>query len=314
MADAKHHGDGAHRGRIGTGPERAQTYAAVAAGVATTDTKTVSYERESGPRAPRPTPAEAFAHLPVQETVTLVPAEVQAEPAAFEQIGAERTFEVDVVPPKLFKREIVRPKFRRKDDRSQPPLIAPALARPIVGGYASAGLLAWVAIAKFVDHLPLARQEKMLARWGAAISRQTLCDWIARTAEWLEPLHRQMHRGLLRGDYVQCDETPVRCNDPDQKRGGTTQGWLWVLSRPGGEQQTLVGVEVAQLQAQRFAGAHASAGQKSDQRLVGEWMQEGTLRLHLASSSENPSQLRRGVEVRPDALDNPPQRTSYHLS
>ncbi|MBI2515991.1 MAG: transposase [Opitutae bacterium] len=34
---------------------------------------------------------------------------------------------------------------------------------------------------------------------------------------------------------VQADETPVRCNDPDEKRGGTTQGWLWVISRPGGD-------------------------------------------------------------------------------
>ncbi len=39
----------------------------------------------------------------------------------------------------------------------------------------------------------------------------------------------------MAGGYVQADETPVRCNDPDEKRGGTTQGWLWVISRPGGE-------------------------------------------------------------------------------
>src|ERR1019366_6072431 len=37
------------------------------------------------------------------------------------------------------------------------------------------------------------------------------------------------------GGYVQADETPIRCNDPDEKRGGTTQGWLWVISKPGGD-------------------------------------------------------------------------------
>jgi transposase len=197
--------------------------------------QTISYQRESGPRTPRPAPAEAFAHLPVRERVEIIPEPVQAEPQSYEKIGEERTFEVDVVPPKLFKREIVRPKFRRKDDRTQPPLIAPAPARAVAGGYASAGLLAWVTVAKYLDHLPLYRQENMLARWGAAISRQTLCDWIALSARWLEPIYRQMHRGLLAGDYLQADETPVRCNDPDQKRGGTTQGWMWVLSRPGGD-------------------------------------------------------------------------------
>jgi transposase len=75
----------------------------------------------------------------------------------------------------------------------------------------------------------------MSKRWGAPLSRQTMADWIALTAQWLEPIYRQMHRGLLAGDYIQADETPVRCNDPDEKRGGTTQGWLWAISRPDGE-------------------------------------------------------------------------------
>ena len=28
-------------------------------------------------------------------------------------------------------------------------------------------------------------------------------------------------------------ETQIRCNDPDEKRGGTSEGWLWVISLPG---------------------------------------------------------------------------------
>jgi transposase len=198
-------------------------------------TETITYERPKGPAEKRPLPAETFAHLPVQETVEIVPAAVQQEPAAYERIGEERTFEVDVTPPKLFKREIVRPKFKRRGDREQPPVIAAAPARPVAGGYASAGLLAWIALSKYVDHLPLYRLEQMSARWGAAISRQTMSDWIGITAQWLEPVYRQMYRELLAGGYVQADETPVRCNDPDEKRGGTTQGWLWVISRPGGD-------------------------------------------------------------------------------
>jgi hypothetical protein len=59
-----------------------------------------------------------------------------------------------------------------------------------------------------------------------------MCDWVEVAAMWLEPIYRHMHRELLAGDYLQADETPVRCNDPDHKRGGTTQGYLWVISRP----------------------------------------------------------------------------------
>jgi len=196
--------------------------------------ETITYQREKGPRAARPTPAETFAHLPVKETIVIVPDEVQAEPAAFEQIGEERTFEVDIVAPQLFKREIVRPKFRRKADRSLPPVLAPAPARPVVGGYASAGLLAWVIVAKFVDHLPLFRQEKMLTRWGARISRQTLGEWVALVADLLEPLHKLLLQHLLARGYLQVDETPIRCQDPDHP-GSTVQGYLWVADDPSGD-------------------------------------------------------------------------------
>jgi transposase len=197
--------------------------------------ETITYEREKGPKTPRALPAETFAHLPVKETVVIEPAAVQADPSVYEQIGEERTFEVDVTPPKLFNREIIRPKYRHRLDRARAPLVAPAPARPVAGGYASAGLLAWITLSKYVDHQPLYRLEQMSQRWGAKITRQTMSDWVGLTAQWLEPIYRRMYQGLLASGYVQADETPVRCNDPDEKRGGTTQGWLWVVSRPGGD-------------------------------------------------------------------------------
>jgi transposase len=192
----------------------------------------ISYERVASPKPQRETPAEAFRNVPVKETVVIEPEEVKRNPEAYERIGEERTFEIDVTAPQVYKREIVRPKYRHKTDRTLAPLVAPAPQRPVAGGYASAGLLAWIALSKYVDHQPLYRLEKQSARWGASIPRQTMADWIRITAEWLEPIYRQMHRRLLAGDYLQADETPVRCNDPDEKHGGTTEGWLWVISRP----------------------------------------------------------------------------------
>jgi transposase len=198
-------------------------------------TETVTYQRRQPTGEKRPVPAETFAHLPVKEQIVIEPAEVKAEPEAFEQIGEERTFEVDVVPPQFFRREFIRPKFQRKADKSQAPVVALAPARPVAGGYASAGLLAWVILAKYVDHQPLFRQEKMAERWGVRLPRQSMVDWVRIGSEWLEPIYQLMLAGLLKGNYLQADETPIRCNDPDEPRGGTTQGYLWVVSRPGGD-------------------------------------------------------------------------------
>jgi transposase len=198
-------------------------------------TQEVSYER----RVPRPekraAPAELYAKLPVTETVVIEPEEVKAEPEAFERIGEERTFEVEITPPQLTKREIVRPKYKVRADRARPPVIAPAPARVVPGGHASAGLLAWVCISKYLDHLPLYRQEQMLGRWGAAIPRANLCEWIRIAADWLQPIYRRMHAHLLSGDYLQADETPIKCQDPDAGKGAVGQGYLWLISRPGGD-------------------------------------------------------------------------------
>jgi hypothetical protein len=183
----------------------------------------------------RTLPADNFATLPVRETIEMIPDAVKADPELYERIGQEETFEVDLVSPQLVKRLIIRPKFRHRLDRSRPPLVAPARVRAVAGGYASAGLLAWITLAKYVEHQPLHRQEQMSIRWGARISRQTMADWIATVAMWLKPLYQRMHRRLLEGDYLQCDETPIRCNDPDEPEGQTFQVWLWVISRPGGD-------------------------------------------------------------------------------
>ncbi len=124
----------------------------------------------------------------------------------------------------------------------------------------------------------------MSARWGASISRQSMADWIAITAQWLEPVYRRMQVGLLGGGYVQADETPVRCNDPDEKRGGTTQGWLWVISRPGGdvvfdwrlsrrhgELTSLLGDYRGLLQSDAYAAYPAFARQRAGVVWLGCW-------------------------------------------
>jgi transposase len=196
-------------------------------------TTKVSYERRKPAAEKRPMPAQVFANLPVTEILEILPDEVKADPDAYEKISEERTFEVDIIGPTLVKREIVRPKFRKKADRQVAPVIAPALPRAAMGGYASAGLISYVVISKYQHHLPLYRIEAMSARWGASLSRKTMADWVRIASDWAEPIYKLMHERLLRGRYIQCDETPVKFIDPDEKGHGAIQGYLWVVSAPG---------------------------------------------------------------------------------
>ena len=263
----------------------------------------IRYERRAPAPEKRAAPAELYAKLPVSETVVVEPVEVRADPEAFERIGEERTFEVEITPPQLYKREIVRPKYKVKADRDQAPVVAPAPARAVPGGHASAGLLAWVCVSKYLDHLPLYRQERMLERWGAAIPRASLCEWIRIASEWLEPVYRRMHHDLLAGDYLQADETPVKCRDPDAGKGAVSQGYLWLISRPGadvvfdwrlsrrhGELTGLVADFKGVLQADGYEAYDAHAAKHPEVVRVGCWAH--ARRKFVEAQAEDPKAVR----------------------
>ncbi len=62
---------------------------------------------------------------------------------------------------------------------------------------------------KFVQAVPLYRQEKEWKRMGFPISRATLSNWIMKTSEeWLIAVVEKLHEELLKEKYLHADETP----------------------------------------------------------------------------------------------------------
>ena len=106
-------------------------------------------------------------NLPEERTV-IDPEEVLANPDAYECIGEVEHVELDVNPMRVFKRVTVRRKYRLKD-RSAAPVIAPAPKQIIPNSKASAGLLAYIVESKYIDHLPLFRQEQIFRRYGVEL-------------------------------------------------------------------------------------------------------------------------------------------------
>jgi transposase len=180
--------------------------------------------------AARPVRQPLPAHLET-ERVVLEPEEVQQQPTGWRKLGEEVTEELDWKPAKFIKRLYIRPKYANAERI----VIAPLPARLIEKGLPGAGLLTQVIVSKYEDHLPLYRQEQIYRqRHGVNLSRQTLCGWVDAAADWLAPIYREMKTGLLAGNYLQADETPIRYLDPDVK-GKSQQGWLWTYSHPRGD-------------------------------------------------------------------------------
>lgn len=184
-------------------------------------------------RRPRLRRVRIPADLPVQEVI-IDPDQVRLDPDSYICIGREVTEEVDVAPPKYFRRLIIRRKFVSKLDRQCAPIVAELMPRLIPGSFASVGLVTDILLKKYIEHLPLYRQEQMLRlHHGLFLSRKTMCDWVGVVADWLKPIYRHIREELRESGYLQVDETPVRyCA---KKGGGSGKGYLWVYHHPGGD-------------------------------------------------------------------------------
>jgi transposase len=85
--------------------------------------------------------------------------------------------------------------------------------QPIEKSTAGASLLAQVIVAKWADHQPLHRQEKMFERHGIEISRKTMGGWVAQCAKLLDPLYQAMKKELFGSKVIGTDDTSVKVLD-----------------------------------------------------------------------------------------------------
>ena len=130
---------------------------------------------------------------------------------------------------------------------------APVEAHVIDKGLPTTGLLAQVLVAKFLDHLPLYRQEAIFARAGHAIARSTLAQWVGECGVQMQPLVDALAEELLRQRVLHADETPVAMLAPGQ--GKTHRAYLWSYSSTQFDAPKIVLYDFA---AGR-GGAHAQA-------------------------------------------------------
>ena len=105
---------------------------------------------------------------------------------------------------------------------------APVPAQVIDKGMPTSGLLTQVLIGKYLDHLPLYRQERIFERAGVAIPRSTLAQWVGQCGVALQPLVDALKAEMLTHSILHADETPVALLNPGS--GKTDRAYLWSYS------------------------------------------------------------------------------------
>ncbi len=147
------------------------------------------------------------------------------------RIGEDVAEKLDYVPGVFTVERHIRGKWVCSDKACggcQRIVQAPVAPHIIDKGIPTTALLAHVLVSKYLDHLPLYRQEAIYGRAGYPIPRSTLGAWVGACGVQLQPIVDAMRTELLEQSVLHADETPVAMLKPaNQSNGKTHRAYLW---------------------------------------------------------------------------------------
>jgi transposase len=171
-------------------------------------------------------------HLPrVEEVLDLDYKQCPHDGTVLKRIGEETSERLEIIPAKFKVIKTIRPKYVCPCCESfHIKAVEPKL---IPKSNASASLLAFIAMAKYADALPLYRQEAQLARFGVELPRQTMARWMIKVGAKIAPLIKLLRQDLLaNSSYIHMDETTVQVINEDGKRADQ-KSYMWIQARAG---------------------------------------------------------------------------------
>jgi transposase len=147
------------------------------------------------------------------------------------KIGEEIIEKLEFIPAQVKVIEYVTPIF--KATCCENVFVQPARdPDPIPKSFVTPSLLAQIVIAKFVDSMPLYRQERFFNRLDIDLDRTTMARWMIQAAELASPLDNLMFGDLIESDVIHMDETTIQVlNEPN--RAAESKSYMWTLGRQG---------------------------------------------------------------------------------
>jgi transposase len=149
--------------------------------------------------------------------------------------------EIEIIPAQVKVVEHVREVYSCRNcekDAASVPVVKAPMPEPVVkGSVASPSAVAHIINQKYVNAVPLYRQEQEFSANGFALSRQTMANWLIYCAEhWLAPLYALMTAIMLGLEVLHADETVLQVlREPG--RNSRTESYMW-LYRTGRDSQT----------------------------------------------------------------------------
>jgi transposase len=144
---------------------------------------------------------------------------------ALTRIGEETSEQLHIIPAVMQVLKHIRYKYACPCCR-QGIRTAALPAHILPKSKASPSLLAHIVTGKYVDGLPLNRQEAQFARLGIELSRATMATWMVKLGDVVVPVVNLMNEQLLESSLIQCDETRIQVLRSE--KDPTADHWMWV--------------------------------------------------------------------------------------
>ncbi|MCW2279428.1 transposase [Heliophilum fasciatum] len=200
--------------------------------------ETITYQRRkaTGQREVR------FDHLPVETIEYRLTEEAQICSCcggALHEMSKEERNELQIVPAQVKVVKHVRYVYacrRCEREAIQTPIVTAPMPKPVLkGSLVSPSMMAYVMNQKYMDSIPLYRQEQQFLRLGVELSRQNLANWMLYGAHrWLSLLYGRMKQILVAQPILHADETTVQVlHEPNRAAETTSYLWLYRTGREG---------------------------------------------------------------------------------
>ena len=180
--------------------------------------------------------AEKTKNLPVEIREITLPEEEQICSICgthLEVIGKETVRkELEYIPATLKVVEYVSVHYgcpKCKIDEEKPNIIHAPVPPALLRSYASPSIVAWVIYSKYVNGMPLYRQEKDWLQYGFELSRATMANWVIEcTDKYLRVLYEFYHKLLLSREFAMADESPIQVLK-EEGREATAKSYMWLF-------------------------------------------------------------------------------------
>jgi transposase len=190
--------------------------------------QTITYERKKPGRKPIPK------DLPMERIEYRLPEEEQICTACgghLHEMSEALRHEVKLVPAQVKIVQHARFVYGCRNcemNGIEVPIKTAKAPRPVIEkGLASPSAVAYVMTLKFVDGVPLYRQEQHYARLGIDLSRGVLSNWMIKGSEWLELIYGRLKQKLLEQEVLHADETTIQVlKEPG--RPAESQSYMWL--------------------------------------------------------------------------------------